>query len=131
MLKTTRDLSYWTAFTIWKYKFSAPQKNPDGTFRSFQMNRWGIRSNFVVFPIFFRHFRSHSYHACVTNISCHGQSKTFLYYILITYWPRVSAVRENIQPRSCCIDRAISRSVQQDRGWIFSRTARTVEVSKF
>ena len=39
------------------------------------------------------------------------------------------AVRENIQPRSCCIDRA--RSIQQDRGWIFSRTARTVEVSKF
>ena len=28
-------------------------------------------------------------------------------------------------------DRAIARSVQQDRGWIFSRTARTVEVSKF
>jgi hypothetical protein len=51
--------------------------------------------------------------------------------ILITYWPRVRAVRENIQPRSCCIDRAIARSTQQDRGWIFSRTARTVEVSKF
>ena len=29
------------------------------------------------------------------------------------------------------IDRAIARSIQQDRGWIFSRTARTVEVSKF
>ena len=43
----------------------------------------------------------------------------------------VRAVRENIQPRSCCIDRAIARSIQQDRGWIFSRTARTVEVSKF
>ena len=41
------------------------------------------------------------------------------------------AVRENIQPRSCCIDRAIARSIQQDRGWIFSRAARTVEVSKF
>ena len=41
------------------------------------------------------------------------------------------AVRENIQPRSCCIDRAIARSIQQDRGWIFSRTARTVEISKF
>ena len=41
------------------------------------------------------------------------------------------AVRENIQPRSCCIGRAIARSIQQDRGWIFSRTARTVEVSKF
>ena len=41
------------------------------------------------------------------------------------------AVRENIKPRSCCIDRAIARSVQQDRGLIFSRTARTVEVSKF
>jgi hypothetical protein len=39
----------------------------------------------------------------------------------------VRAVRENIQPRSCCIDRAIARSIQQDRGWIFSRTARTVE----
>ena len=32
---------------------------------------------------------------------------------------------------SCCIGRAIARSIQQDRGWIFSRTARTVEVSKF
>ena len=41
------------------------------------------------------------------------------------------AVRENVQPRSCCIDRAIPRSIQQDRGWIFSRTARTVGVSKF
>ena len=39
--------------------------------------------------------------------------------------------RENIQPRSCCTDRAIARSIQQDLGWIFSRTARTVEVSKF
>jgi hypothetical protein len=29
------------------------------------------------------------------------------------------------------IDRAIARSIQQDRGWIFSRTARTIEVSKF
>ena len=29
--------------------------------------------------------------------------------------------RENIQPRSCCIDRAIARSIQQDLalGWIF------------
>jgi hypothetical protein len=35
------------------------------------------------------------------------------------------------QPRFCCIDRAIARSIQQDRGWIFSRSARTVEVSKF
>jgi hypothetical protein len=43
----------------------------------------------------------------------------------------VRAVRENIQPRSCCIDQAIARSIQQDRGWIFSRTARPVEVSKF
>ena len=34
------------------------------------------------------------------------------------------AVRENIQPRTCCIDRAIARSIQQDRGWIFSRIAR-------
>ena len=30
------------------------------------------------------------------------------------------AVRENIQPRTCRIDRAIARSIQQDRGWIFS-----------
>ena len=37
----------------------------------------------------------------------------------------------NIQPRSCCIDRVIARSIQQDRGWVFFRTARTVEVSKF
>jgi hypothetical protein len=43
----------------------------------------------------------------------------------------VTAVRENIQPRSCCIDRAIARSIQQDRGWIISLTARTVEVIKF
>ena len=34
------------------------------------------------------------------------------------------AVRENIQPRSLAV-------IQQDGGWIFSRTARTVEVSKF
>ena len=40
------------------------------------------------------------------------------------------AVQENIQLRSFCIDRAIARSIQQDRGWIFSRTAPTVEVSK-
>jgi hypothetical protein len=32
---------------------------------------------------------------------------------------------------SCCIDREIARSIQQDRGWIFSRAVRTVEVSKF
>jgi hypothetical protein len=43
----------------------------------------------------------------------------------------VRAVRENIQPRTCCIDRVVARSIQQDRGWIFFRTARTVEVSKF
>jgi hypothetical protein len=43
----------------------------------------------------------------------------------------VRAVRENIQPRSYCIDRAIARSIQQDRGGIFSRTAQTVEASKF
>jgi hypothetical protein len=36
----------------------------------------------------------------------------------------VRAVRENIQPRSLAV-------IQQDGGWIFSRTARTVEVSKF
>ena len=41
------------------------------------------------------------------------------------------AVRENIQPRSCCIDRAIARPILQDRDWIFSHTARTVEVIKF
>ena len=35
---------------------------------------------------------------------------------------RSDSVRENIQPRSCCIDLAISRSIQQDLGWIFSRT---------
>jgi hypothetical protein len=31
----------------------------------------------------------------------------------------VRALRENIEPLSCCIDRAIARSIQQDRGWIF------------
>ena len=41
------------------------------------------------------------------------------------------AVWENIKPRSCCIDRAIARSIQQDRGLIFSHTARTIEDSKF
>ena len=40
-------------------------------------------------------------------------------------------MRENIQPRSCSIDLAIARLIQQDLGWIFSRTARTIEVSKF
>ena len=39
---------------------------------------------------------------------------------------RAVGLRENIQPRTCCI----SESIQQDRGWIFSRTARTVEISK-
>ncbi len=34
----------------------------------------------------------------------------------------VQAVRENIKPRSCCIDLAIARSIQQDLGLIFSRT---------
>ena len=37
---------------------------------------------------------------------------------------------ENIKPRSCCIDRTIARWMQEDRGWIFSHTARTVEVIK-
>ena len=41
------------------------------------------------------------------------------------------AVRQNIKPRPCCIDRAIARSIQQDRGLIFYRAARTVKVSKF
>jgi hypothetical protein len=56
------------------------------------------------------------------NVQCH------IIKNLLT--PTVRAVRENIQPRSCCIDLAIARSIQQDLGWIFSRTARTVEVSK-
>ncbi len=30
----------------------------------------------------------------------------------------VRAVWENFKPRSCCIDRAIARSIQQDRGLI-------------
>ena len=39
------------------------------------------------------------------------------------------AVLENVQPRTCCVDRAIAMSIQQNRGWIFSRTSRMVEVS--
>jgi hypothetical protein len=38
----------------------------------------------------------------------------------------VRAVRENFQPRSCCIDLAIARSIQQYFGWIFSRIALTL-----
>ena len=38
----------------------------------------------------------------------------------------VRAVWENIKPRSCCIDLAIARSIQQDLGLIFSRTALTL-----
>ena len=43
----------------------------------------------------------------------------------------VRAVWKNIKPRSCCIDLAIAKSIQQDRGLIFSHTARTNKVSKF
>ena len=51
----------------------------------------------------------------------------FIYIIKL----RVRAVWENIKLRFCCIDRATARSIQQDRGLIFSGTARTNKVSKF
>jgi hypothetical protein len=46
-----------------------------------------------------------------TNVQCH------IIKNLLT--STVRAVRENIQPRSCCIDLAIARSIQQDLGWYF------------
>jgi hypothetical protein len=53
-----------------------------------------------------------------TNVQCH------IIKNLLT--STVRAARENIQPRSCSIDLAIARSIQQDLGWIFSRTALTL-----
>ena len=38
----------------------------------------------------------------------------------------VRAVWENIKPRSCCIDLAIARSIQQNLSLIFSHTALTL-----
>jgi hypothetical protein len=53
-----------------------------------------------------------------TNVQCH------IIKNLLT--STVRAVRENIQPRSRCIDLAIARSMQQGLGCIFSRIALTL-----
>jgi hypothetical protein len=44
----------------------------------------------------------------------------------LTLTSTVREVRENIQPRFCCIDLAIARSTQKVLGWIFSSTALTL-----
>ena len=41
---------------------------------------------------------------------------------------RVRAMRENIKPRSCCIELAMARSIQRDKGLVFSHADRTITV---
>ncbi len=64
-------------------------------------------------------------HTWRDNYLCGKLHTYFIYFtfIYLTERQRVRLVRENIKPRSCCTDPAMARSIQQDRGLVFSRTA--------